>query len=204
MDMKIYGDVISPFTRMCLVAAHESGLAGRVTLIGTHAKMAEANLDLQKLSPIGKIPVLVTDHDHAIHDSRVIMEYLAHVSGHSELIPDDGVKRFSVLTLLATAVGTAEAAVGLRYELAQRPEDKQWPAYADRLRSRIIAALDEIEKNWSGNLAQVNVGTIALACVLGYVDFRHGALGWREGRPHLAAFEKDFAARPSMKAWPLA
>lgn len=202
--MKIYGDVISPFVRMTLVTAHEAGLADRVVLVPTHAKMHEVNLELQKLSPIGKIPVLETDHNHAIHDSRVIMEYLAHVSGHSELIPDDGVKRFSVLTLQSTAIGAADAAVALRYEMAQRPEDKRWPEYQARLQARVLASLDEIEGNWLKGLGNVNVGTIALACMLGYVDFRHAAMNWRQGRPGLSAFAESFNARASMKAWPVA
>lgn len=202
--MKIHGDVLSPFVRMCLVTAHEAGLADKVSLVHTSAKMVEVNKELEKLSPIGKIPVLVTDHDHAIHDSRVIMEYLAHVSGRSDLIPDDGVKRFLVLTLQATAIGAAEAAVALRYEQAQRPEALRWPDYKQRQRARILATLDDVEKNWIKSLEHVSVASIALACLLGYVDFRHGILNWRDGRPKLAAFEKDFANRPSMKAWPLA
>jgi glutathione S-transferase len=202
--MKIHGDVISPFVRMTLVTAHEAGLSARVQLVKAHTKMHEANLELQKLSPIGKIPILETDHNHAIHDSRVIMEYLAHVSGRSDLIPDDGVKRFSVLTLQSTAIGVADAAVLLRYELAQRPEDKRWPEYIARLQTRVLASLDEIEANWLKSLNDIHVGTISLACVLGYVDFRHGALNWRQGRPGLAAFAETFSARDSMKAWPLA
>lgn len=202
--MKIYGDIISPFVRMCLVTAHEAGLVGKVALEKTAVKPDQVNAALQKLSPVGKIPVLETDHGHAVHDSRVIMEYLAHVAGNRDLIPDDGAKRFPVLTLLAMAQGAADAAVALRYETNARPQDKQWPDYAERLRARIRAALDDAEANWSKQLGAVNVGTIGLACLLGYVDFRHAALNWREGRPHLAAFEREFAQRPSMKAWPLA
>ena len=41
---------------------------------------------------------------------------------------------------------------------------------------------------------------LALACALGYLDFRHGARGWRTDRPHLAAWEAAFALRPSMQA----
>ncbi len=201
--MKIYGDVISPFVRMTLVTAHEAGLKDRVSLVQTNAKLAEANPALERLSPIGKIPVLETDHHHPIHDSRVIMEYLAHVAGRSDLIPDDGVKRFRVLTLQATAIGAAEAAVALRYETAQRPEMMRWPQYQQRLVRRIAATLDDLDVNWTDALGSVTVATIAVACALGYIDFRHAALDWRKGREKLAAFEKDFSARASILAWPL-
>ncbi len=54
-------------------------------------------------------------------DSRVIMEYLCHVAGNSVLIPDDGVKRFRILTLQALGLGLGDAAGRLRYETAARP-----------------------------------------------------------------------------------
>jgi glutathione S-transferase len=132
------------------------------------------------------------------------MEYLAHVAGNRSFIPDDGVKRFRVLTLLALAQGVAEAGVGLRYELAQRPEGAQWPAYAERLRARMAAGLDDMEQQWHDVLHGVNAGSVAAACTLGYLDFRHQTLSWRTGRAKLKAFADSFNMRESMKAWPLA
>ena len=201
--MKLHGDVISPFVRMCLVTAHEVGLHDKLKLVKASAKPMEVNAELARLSPLGKIPVLETDHAHAIYDSRVIMEYLAHVGGSRSFIPDDGVKRFRTLTLLALSQGIADAAVALRYELAQRPEAMRWPDYAERLKSRILMGLDDIESHWQDAIVGVHAGSVALACALGYIDFRHGALDWREGRIKLAVFEKDFSMRASMKAWAL-
>jgi glutathione S-transferase len=201
--MRIFGDVISPFVRMCLVTAHEVGLKDKVQLVETSVKPAEVNEFLARLSPIGKIPVLETDHAHAIYDSRVIMEYLAHHAGASKFIPDSGAKRFRVLTLLALAQGIAEASVAKRYEQVQRPEDKRWPEYRLRLKARIESGLDEIEENWQDSLQDVTAGSVALACTLAYIDFRHSTLMWREGRPKTEAFEKRFSERMSFKAWPL-
>jgi glutathione S-transferase len=202
--MKIHGSVMSPFTRMCLVTAHEVGLKDKVQLVPASVKPEEVNSALSKLSPIGKIPVLETDHGHAIYDSRVIMEYIAHHAGEKNFFPDDGVKRFRILTLLALAQGIADAAVSKRYEQVQRPEDKRWPEYRARLKTRIEDGLDEIESNWLDTLADVHAGSVAVACMLGYIDFRHDALKWRDSRPHLTAFAKRFNARMSMEAWPLA
>jgi glutathione S-transferase len=39
---------------------------------------------------------------------------------------------------------------------------------------------------------------IALACALGYLDFRHDARAWRSGRPALAAWYDHAAQRPAM------
>jgi glutathione S-transferase len=196
--MKIYGDVISPFVRMTLVTAHECGIAHKVEQVEEHVKPTEVNAQLTKLTALGKIPVLETDHHHPIFDSRVIIEYLAHVSGNDTLIPDDGVKRFRVLTLQALAQGLADVAVAYRYEIAVRPEGAQWKEWIARTEARIHSALDDLEKNWSQELQDVTAGTIAVAVTLSYIDFRHGKLNWRSSRPQLAAFHERFSARESM------
>ena len=202
--MKIHGDIISPFVRMCLVSAHHLGLAEKVSLAKTGVKPTEVNQQLERLSPIAKIPVLETDHGHGIYDSRVIMEYLAHHAGSRDFIPDDGVKRFRVLTLLALAQGTADASVALRYEQAQRPAASFWQDYADRLVARINAGLDSLEKDWQADLNTINAGTVAAACMLAYLDFRHSALNWKQSRPNLRAFAARMEDKPCFTAWPLA
>jgi glutathione S-transferase len=62
----------------------------------------------------------------------------------------------------------------------------------------VLAALEaEIEA-----IAATPVGvaqiTIAIACA--YMDFRFPQLDWRAACPRLAAWERSFAARPSMRA----
>ncbi len=68
----------------------------------------------------------------------------------------------------------------------------------ERTVTRLSATLDDLENNWQAVLADTNAGSIAVAVTLGYIDFRLGELGWRNGRPKLAAFHAEFAARPSM------
>ena len=46
---------------------------------------------------------------------------------------------------------------------------------------------------------RLDIGTIALACALGYLDFRFAADNWRDNRPGLASFYETFAARDSMQ-----
>jgi glutathione S-transferase len=200
--MKIYGDILSPFVRACMVCGHEVGLFDKIELVKTSVKPTEENPDLARLSPIGKIPVLETNHHHAIYDSRVI-EYLAHVAGNRDIIPDDGVKRFRVLTLAALATGIADAAVALRYEQAQRPPEKQWAALAERNQQRIVTGIRDANKNWTADLGHVTAATILLATTLTYIDYRHAGIAWRTTNPEVAAFHAWFSNRDSMKAFPL-
>ncbi len=196
--MIIYGDVISPFVRMTLVAARECGLGNKVEYAKEAVNPTQANAKLTGLSALGKIPILETDHHHAIYDSRVIIEYLAHVAGNKTLIPDDGVKRFRVLTLQALAQGMADVAVGYRYETALRPKELQWKDWMTRAELRINMALDDMDRNWKAELADVTAGTIAVAVTLSYLDFRLSALNWRNARPALSTFHVAFSQRESM------
>lgn len=196
--MKIYGSTISPFVRMTLVTAHECGLGSKIEHVKEGADPTKANPTLTALSALGKIPVLETDHHHPIYDSRVIIEYLAHVAGNTTLIPDDGVKRFRVLTLLALAQGLGDATVAYRYETATRPKEFQWKEWIARTEIRFKNVFDDLDRNWKTELADVTAGTIAVAVVLSYIDFRMPQLNWREGRTTLTKFHADFSKRDSM------
>ena len=196
--MKIYGTPISPFVRMAIVAAHECGLGNKVEVVTEGVDPTKANEKLTALSALGKIPILETDHHHPIFDSRVIMEYLAHVAGNKTLIPDDGVKRFRILTLLALAQGLGDSAVGYRYETATRPKELQWKEWIARTEVRFNDVFDELEKNWQHELADVNAGSIGVAAVLAYIDFRMPQLNWRNNRPALDRFHAAFVKRDSM------
>ncbi len=200
LTMKLYGDLLSPFVRMCLVTAHEVGLAGKVEQVVTRVNPTAVNADLARLSPVAKVPILVTDHNHPLYDSRVIIEYLCHVSGNKTLIPDDGVKRFRVLTLMALGQAVAEAGVAQRYETAVRPQGLQWREWMDRQALRVNAEFDDLENAWDKDLQEVTAGSIAVAVALAYLDFRIPDWLWREGRPKLTAFHESFSARPSMQA----
>jgi len=196
--MKLYGDLLSPFVRMSLVTALECGLGTRVQLVSTLVKPHEANPILTRLSPIGKVPALETDHGHPLYDSRVIMEYFCHVAGNKVLLADDGAKHFKVLTLLALAQGIGDAAVALRYETFARPQEARWADLANRLRQRVGACMDEMELHWLELLGEVNLGTIAAAVVLGYIDLRELAPDWRKTRMGLAQWQEAFSKRDSM------
>ena len=198
--MKLYGDLISPFVRMSLVTAHEVGLAGKIERVVTRVDPTSVNAALAAVSPIAKVPVLVTDHNHPIYDSRVIMEYLCHVSGNKTLIPDDGVKRFRVLTLTALGQAIAEAGVAQRYETAVRPQGLQWREWMERQGLRVQAEFDDLENTWQKDLGEITGGTIAVAVALAYLDFRIPDWTWRQGRPKLTAFHEAFSQRPSMQA----
>jgi glutathione S-transferase len=198
--MKLLYSPISPFARMCRITARELDLEDEVEIIPIEGMSpAVPRPEVVSQNPIGRIPTLITDHGHSIYDSRVICEYLTHHAGDKRLLPDEPVRRFRILTLQALGQGIAEAAVALRYELAARPEQARWPQLIDRQRTRILAACDDVEKRWKGELGHTTLATIALGAALAYVNFRHGDLDWRAHRPGLADWFEEFSARRSMQ-----
>lgn len=196
--MKIYGDMISPYVRMCFVTAHEAGLSGELELITTGVKIATENEELAALSPIAQIPVLVTSNGAVLHDSRVIVDHL-NLAGDGTLLARSGDPRHRILTLQALGLAMADAAVAYRNEIAQRPESLHWHAWLDRQKLRVEHALDALETRWEAELSDVNVGSITIAVTLAYLDFRFDAWSWRTGRPRLEAFQQRFNSRPSMR-----
>jgi len=200
--MRLYTSPTTPFGRKVVVAIHEAGLADRVTIVDvTGTPIDPGTLPVDR-NPLGKIPALDRDDGGPVYDSRVICRYLDMVSG-GRLYP--GVPLlWDTLTLEATADGMLDAAVLIVYEARLRPEELRFAPWVDAQWVKVARALDTLdarESRWTSHLAgPIDMGQIALACALAYLDFRHGARDWRAGRPALAVWEAAFAQRPSMIA----
>lgn len=127
--MTLYGDLISPYVRTCLVIAHELGIGGRINLQPAEVPIASVNDRLAAFSPIAQVPVLVTADGTVIHDSRVVVDYLCRLERNTGLLPSGGDMRLRVMTLQAIGLGMADAAVAYRNEVAQRPPQLHWEAW---------------------------------------------------------------------------
>jgi len=62
----------------------------------------------------------------------------------------------------------------------------------------VTASLDALARVKFGD--EVSIGEIAVACALGYLDFRMPDLDWKSSRPTLADWYAKFCEYPSMKA----
>ncbi|MEZ5798897.1 MAG: glutathione S-transferase [Paracoccaceae bacterium] len=195
--MKLFHSATSPVVRKVMVLIHETGLRGVELVPAAGTPVAPDTMPLDH-NPLGKIPALILDDGRAIYDSRVICRYLDD-QANAGLYPDDDTL-WDTLTLEATADGMLEAAVLMVYESRLRPDDMRFTPWVEGQWAKIARALDAVERNWKGHLAgPMDMGQIALACALGYLDFRHPARNWRANHPGLAAWEAAFAARPAMR-----
>jgi glutathione S-transferase len=197
--LKIFYSPASPFVRKCLVAAHELGLRDRLELLPSAANPVAPDRAVVASNPLGKVPALLIDDGAVLCDSRVICEYLNTQAG-GDLIPREGPARWTVLTEQSLADGMSDAAVLARYETAMRPEALRWSDWTAGQVAKVNAGLDEFEVRAARFGDRVDLGTIAFACALGYIDLRFAALNWRATRPQAAAWYDGFGARESMIA----
>ena len=197
--MKLHHNPASPYVRKVLVVAHETGLLDRIEI--DSLKMTPVNPDtaLNTDNPIGKIPTLVLNDGTALFDSRVICEYLDSLHDGRRLFPAAGEERWTALRRQAIGDGMLDAAVGTRYETTLRPQDKRWADWIDAQKNKFRHALDQLEVEAGALGDTADIGTIAIGCALGYLDFRYPDEGWREQRPRLSGWYAGFAQRPSMQ-----
>lgn len=194
--MKLRYSRASPFVRKVLVCAHELGLAGQIDLVPTDVWAPDT--DVTQDNPLGKVPVLVTDQG-AFIGSTLCCEYLDSLHAGQPLLPRESQMRFSVLRRHALADGMMEAAVAHVVETLRRPRQFVDPAMLARQRGKIERTLDVLERDVAA-FRGIDLASITLGCALGYLDFRHQPLDWRNGRPGLAHWSADFETRPSMRA----
>jgi glutathione S-transferase len=182
---------MSPFGRKVRMAISRLGLWDRIEMV--KADPLDPNDVLRRDNPLGKIPVLITDDGQAVYDSRVILEYLDHVAGGGRLIPATWPARVETLTLQAMADGVMDACILIVYEGRHRPEALHHPPWLDYQRGKVVRGLTAFAKE-PADAARFDVGTIAAACMLGYLDLRK-QVEWRPEFPTLVGWLDQFRGK---------
>jgi len=195
--MKLYYSPPSPFVRKVRVVAHELGLTDRIELVTANAHPVNRDRALVLVNPLGKVPTLVTDDGAILFDSRVVCEYLNELAD-GEIVPSDRDARWNALVEQSMGDGIMDAAVLTRYETFARPEPLRWEDWIAGQLDKVACGLADLEARASGFGERVDVGTIACACALGYLDLRFGTLAWRDNHPNVAAWFAWFGGRESM------
>ncbi|AML51103.1 glutathione S-transferase [Falsihalocynthiibacter arcticus] len=197
--MELFYSPTSPYVRKVMVLLHETGRLNDVQLVPTHGTPLAPAKGYAAQNPLSKVPALARPDGATLYDSRVICQYLD-ARAKSGLYGNDN-SRWDILTLEATADGILDAAILMVYETRLRPVDKQFHDYIEAQWHKIANAIAALEARWIPHLeGPISMGQIAVACALGYVDFRHDDRGWRQSAPLLDDWYAGFAARDSMTA----
>jgi glutathione S-transferase len=195
--MRLYHSGTSPYVRKVMVLLMETGQVDDVTLVPAAGTPVDPGSMPLAQNPLGKIPALERDDGPALYDSRVICRYLDDRGG-GRLYPA-APRLWDTLVLEATADGILDAAILMVYETRVRPEAKRFDDWTNGQWAKIERALDALNTRWMSHLqGKLDMGQVAVACALGYLDFRHGPRDWRKGHDALAAWYAEFAKRESM------
>lgn len=189
--MKLFHSPTSPYVRKVMATAIACGIEKEITLVPTNPH--ESPADLVANNPLSRVPCLVTDDGVGLFDSPVICEYLDW-KGEGALFPA-GAARWRALKLQAIGDGIMDAAVARRGEMG-RPMEAARTAMMERNAAAVSRALDALEADPPPD--HLDIGTITVACALGYLDLRFAADGWRAGHPKLAAWYEMMATRPEL------
>jgi glutathione S-transferase len=181
----------SPFGRKARIAADLLGFTDLIAVTDPDTRSPDPGFLAE--NPLGKVPALIAEDGSVWFDSRVIVEYLDHRAGGGRLIPADPAARLVVRRTEALADGLLDAAVLLIYERRWRAEDHVSTAWLAHQRGKLDRALAAIAADPPA-VEPITVGTIAVACALGYLDLRFDGV-WRSRHPELVAWLDGFAAR---------
>lgn len=197
--MKLFFAPTSPFVRKCLICAAALKLQDRLELVSAKAHPVVRDVQVVQHNPLGKIPALLTDDGLTLYDSRVICEYLNSLV-QGPLFPADGQARWQALSLQSLADGMMDACVLARYEDIVRPEELRWPTWKSSQLKKVSAGLRALETQADTLGQQPDIGNIAVACALWYLDLRYAEIDWRQSYPLLAQWYQGFSQQPAIAA----
>jgi glutathione S-transferase len=192
--MKLHYSANSPFARKVMVCAIARGIDNRIETVGSNPHVSPD--ELLRSNPLSKIPCLVLEDGTAVYDSPVICEYLDSIGEATGLFPSSGTPRWVRISVMhALADGIMDAAVARRMRFG-KPVDETRAAFLERQKGAVTRGVARLEANPPQGLA--DVGAIAVACALGYLDFRFADEPWREAHPKLAAWFAEVSKLPPL------
>lgn len=144
------------------------------------------------LNPLVRVPTLELDDGLVLAESHAMLDYLdGLVPAERALFPRQEPARHKALRVAALAVGLAEKAVSLFYEL--RLHDQISETWAGRCRSQIGGVLAALERERAERVgdwwfdSRIGHADIALACALRFASDAHPNLVALSDYPALAA-----------------
>jgi glutathione S-transferase len=183
----------SPYVRKVRTCAITRGIDHLIELVPTNPNASLP--EFLAINPLAKVPALVTDDGVALFDSPVICEYLDSIGDALPMFPGHGAARWRALKFQAMGDGILDASVPRRGEL-MKPQDAGRVEWIARQKAAVDRTLDVLEGDAPHRA--IDIGSITIACALGYLDFRFAAQPWRPRHPKLAGWYEAFAQNPGI------
>jgi glutathione S-transferase len=174
--MKLVGSRTSPYVRKIRVLLAEKPLAFEFL----EENAWNADTTVPRYNPLNKVPALVLDDGDTLYDSAVISEYLDTMPG-ARFIPGEAKERAMARRDEALGDGIADAGIAIFLE-RKRDSARQDAAWIARQASKVEAGAAALAKRLAARPSgrALDIGDIACACALLWVEFRLPEIAWRK------------------------
>lgn len=200
--MKLLYTPIKGYVHTVEAVLNYAGLREAVTPVPT--KPFETDNPLVGVNPLGKVPTLLLDSGEYLAGGPVIYEYLDSLHRRRKLFPPRGPQRFTTLRQAWMADGLFDTFVLIIIE-SWLPREQQRPEYIMRCFNKIIAILDQLERDVP-TYGRLDIGQLRTVGALQFLllkmmqvgqatvglDPRFDAL---QGRPALTAWYKPMSRK---------
>jgi glutathione S-transferase len=195
--MKLIGSLTSPYVRKARIVLAEKRVEYEFEIDipwNEDTRVADYN-------PLGKVPVMILDDGLRLFDSRVIVEYLDHLTPVGRLLPETNRQRIVVKRWEALCDGILDAIVAIFLERKRAEvDDRLIKRQEGKIRAALAAVAEDLaDKPWCTNDG-FSLADVALGVALGYLDFRYPESEWRKPYRNLEKHFNKLAERPSFKA----
>ena len=195
MNRILYYAQRSPYARKVRIILAEKQLPCELRETDIKNKSDE----LLRLSPIGKVPILVED-DLVLWDSTQIVEYLDETYPEPAFYPSDRAERLRCRQGEELADTLMDTVVGLWFQKQKSTPDAADQAKLQQLLDRLLHFLNQrlsgnpylFGENWSA----IDVSAL---CALGYYSLRFGT-DWQAQYPHLKTWFEALHQRESVRS----
>ena len=193
--MKLLYTPIKGYVHTVEAVLNYAGLREAVEPVAT--KPFEALNPLVGINPLGKVPTLLLDSGEYLAGGPVIYEYLDSLHRRRRLFPAKGPQRWTTLRQAWMADGLFDTFVLLIIE-SWRPKDQQRADYIERCMAKIIAMLDQMERDVPG-YGRLDIGQMRTVGALQFLRLKMAQVG--QAAIGLDATFDPLANRPALATW---
>lgn len=205
--MKLYGVMLSPYTRRVAISMHVLGM--RFEHDGV--RVFDDPETVRAHNPLVRVPTLVLDDGEALVESGAILDELDQMAGPERaLVPASGAARRKVMQTTAFGVGVMEKAQWAFYEPRFHPAEKVHQPWIDHNDAQVVAGLKHLDgiaatagDGWLAGTPEISQADITVAVAYTFTAKVRADIDCAATAPALAAFVARSEAMDAFKACPL-
>lgn len=151
--MQLIGLLDSPYVRRVFISLRLMGIPFEHRAISVFRNLDE----FRQINPVVKAPSFICDDGTVLMDSTLILEYIEGLdAGTRSLMPGAAAERQRALRVIGLALAACDKAVQIIYEQEQRPPEKQYAPWLQRVEGQVLAA-------WAGLEQEIKARSLAAA-----------------------------------------